>query len=64
MADTIVSTNVNVTTKNVTEVTVAAGANKRLTINNGGFNYVFKAGDKVEVPSFEVARLRRDGVIV
>ena len=46
----------------MTNVTVKAGAT--LTLAVGGFKRVYVAGDALGVPTFEVARLRRDGAIV
>lgn len=47
---------------NLTSVTVATG--KRLVVNVNGSLVTYEAGDTVNVPTFEVQYLRRDGIIV
>lgn len=46
---------------NTTTVTVAA--NKRLTVDTGPSRTTYNGGDTVAIPTYQVAALRRDGVI-
>lgn len=44
--------------------TVTVAVNHRLSVNISGHLIVFDEGTQVDIPTFEVASLRRAGVIV
>ena len=52
------------TTYSSDRVTVTVMPNRRLTLNVGGFLYVYLGGMTTQVGAWEVAYLRSSGVIV